>query len=115
MTACGGTDPVATPADGGGGGTVNGCSTYADATASGGAITWDFNVSPKCVQIKAGQTVTWTGDFGVHPMSAFNGDAPNPITNGSGGTAKITFPSAGTFGFHCLNHPSMLGAIQVVP
>ena len=108
-------DPATTPTDGGTPGSVNGCTTYADETAAGGAIAWDFNVTPKCVKVKVGQTVTWTGDFSIHPLAAFNGDTPNPITTGSGGTSKITFPTAGTFGFHCLVHPAMLGAVQVVP
>lgn len=107
-------DPASTP-DAGGGGSVNGCTTYADQTAAGGAITWDFTVAPKCVKVKVGQTVTWTGDFATHPLAPFNGDASNPIVIGTAGTSKITFPVAGTFGFHCLNHPSMLGAVQVVP
>jgi plastocyanin len=107
-------DPATTPTDGGTG-TVNGCSTFADQTASGGAITWDFTVTPKCVKVKVGQSVTWTGDFATHPLAGFNGDTPNPIVTGSGGTSKITFPTAGTFGFHCQVHPSMLGAVQVVP
>jgi len=113
LAACS-SDPATTPADGGPA-SVNGCTTFADETASGGAIAWDFNVTPKCVKVKVGQAVTWTGDFSFHPLAPFNGDTPNPITTGSGGTSKVTFPTAGTFGFHCLTHPAMQGAVQVVP
>jgi plastocyanin len=73
--------------------------------------------SPNCMSIKAGQSVTWTGDFTDHPfepMPALDNDPIMEVTSGT--TATVTFPVAGTFGYDCANHPSiMLGAIQVVP
>ncbi|CAN5568858.1 hypothetical protein BH09MYX1_BH09MYX1_24470 [soil metagenome] len=115
LVACGG-DDTSTPDAGGG--SLNGCtdSAYSDQTAAGATITWDFTVSPKCVKIKAGQSVTWNGDFATHPINPFGGDNGSQVPSVSTGTtAKGTFASAGTFGFHCLNHPSMLGAVKVVP
>jgi len=72
--------------------------------------------SPNCMSIKAGQTVTWNGDFTDHPLEPTTANS-NPIMDVvSGTTASVTFPSPGVFGYDCANHPSiMLGAIQVVP
>lgn len=116
LVACGGDDTSNTPDSGSS--SLNGCtdSSYADNTAAGATITWDFTVSPKCVKIKAGQTVTWNGDLTTHPLNPFGGDQGSPVPSvAAGTTTKGTFPTAGTFGFHCANHPSMLGAIKVVP
>jgi len=101
---------------------VNGCTSYADMTAGGATIDgpMDFNpaqFSPNCVQIKAGQSVTWNVDFAAHPLAASGGDSPSPIaTTSSGTTVTFTFPNAGAFGYHCLAHPTiMFGAVDVVP
>lgn len=139
--AGGGTDAHADtggPADSGGGDTgvkdagneaaseaaapVNGCTTFTDQTANGGTITGPMNAtpaqySPNCVHIKVGQKVTWNVDLTSHPLGAAGGDTPTPITTTSTGTTvSFTFPNAGTFGFHCNVHPTiMFGAVQVTP
>jgi len=106
--------------------TVQGCSPsdFADKTdaAAMRGITFpmDFTpvqYSPPCMKIKAGQSVTWTGSFTNHPLEAMNGDAGNPIKPTTmGTTVTVAFPTAGTFGFDCANHPSIMkGAILVVP
>jgi len=99
---------------------VNGCTSFADMTANGATVTGpqDLNpvqYTPNCVHIKAGQKVTFNLDFTDHPMAASGGDTPSPITNTtSGTTVEFTFPNPGTFGFHCLVHPTiMFGAVQV--
>lgn len=115
LSACGGGDDSSTQDAGA---SLNGCSasSYVDSTAAGATITWDFNVSPKCVTIKAGQSVTWNGDMATHPINPYGGDQGSPVPSQfSGSTAKGTFPKAGLFGFHCANHPTMEGAVKVVP
>lgn len=117
LVACGGDDTSNTNPDSGSS-ALNGCTeaSYVDKTAAGATITWNFTVDPKCVKIKAGQTVTWNGDFATHPLNPFGGDQGSPVpSKTTGTTATGTFPTAGTFGFHCVNHPSMLGAVKVVP
>jgi plastocyanin len=97
---------------------INGCGPNDFKAAN--AITWNFTVSPACVTVKPGDSVTWNGDFTTHPLDAFNGDSPNPIT-GAGATADggtsvtVKFTTAGTYGFHCNIHASMLGAVKVAP
>lgn len=95
---------------------LNGCTNYVDKTADAASreITWGFSVSSTpeaCMKIKVGQTVTWNGNLGTHPIGTKGGDSPSPITNAA--TAK--FDKAGTFGYVCTAHANMQGAIVVVP
>jgi plastocyanin len=73
--------------------------------------------STRCMKIRVGQSVTWKGAFAYHPLEAFGGSTPSPITYTSTGTAKaFTFTAVGVFGFHNPLAPTkMRGAIQVVP
>ena len=92
-------------------------SDYQDRTAAGAdrQITWDFSItsnSERCLQVRVGQTVVWNGDFDTHPLGGSGGDNPNPITANINGS--VTFTTAGTFGYHCLVHSPMIGAIRVV-
>lgn len=124
----GGTDSGGTDSGGGGDSAtpLNGCTTYVDLTAAGAArtITWALPLSDanKCMKVKTGQSVTWTGSFTSHPLAPQGGTTPNPITssgattNDAGqSTATITFANAGDYGYICSIHASMIGAIQVVP
>src|SRR5262245_35991043 len=59
-------------ASSGGGATVNGCdaATAMDMTTQT-AVTIAFPstaYNPKCVRVKTGTTVTWQGDFTIHPL-----------------------------------------------
>lgn len=77
--------------------------------------------NPPCVLIEAGQTVTWDGNFGMHPLEGglFKGGPPqpgNPIPTVAAGTTpvEVTFPDAGAWGFFCTAHqPPMSGAVYV--
>jgi plastocyanin len=95
--------------------TVDGCAPADFVAAS--QVDWTFAVNPRCLQIKAGQTVTWTGSFATHPLQADQGDKPNPISTAdlSGASTTVTFPTAGTYGFKCQVHASMMGAVLVTP
>jgi plastocyanin len=101
---------------------VNGCTTYVDHTADAVVnLVWDFPIASApdhCSKIKVGAAVKWTGNFGTHPLEAFNGDANNPISSNDadgGPDVTITFPAAGAFGYNCAVHASMFGAVLVVP
>ena len=98
---------------------INGCldTQYLDRTATGAdrQLAWDFSISSdpeRCMQVRVGQTVTWSGDLGVHPLGGSGGDSPNPI--GLHQNGSVTFNTVGSFGFVCLSHSSMKGAIKVV-
>lgn len=73
-----------------------------------------------CVKVKVGSKVTFAGTFSSHPLEPAGGDNPTPIpsqsTDPAGGAFTFTVATAGTFGFECAFHPTiMFGAIQVVP
>lgn len=80
------------------------------------------NYQPPCVRIRAGQTVTWDGDFSSHPLRGGlrKGGGPqpgNPIPDVSSGSTpvEVTFPDPGAWGFYCAFHePPMAGAVFVV-
>lgn len=88
--------------------------------ADGGLIQY----SPKCMTIKAGESVAWVGDFTNHYLSPQDNAPNNPIYNGvmggdSGmgddGSFSVTFDEAGAFGYGCQQHAAMRGAINVTP
>lgn len=95
---------------------LHGCATFEDRSGpmSMRTITWDFNPTPKCIEIAAGQTVTWQGDFAFHPLEAFGGTMPSPImVTASGMSAMTTFPNAGFYGYRCAVHSGLEGVIHV--
>jgi len=74
--------------------------------------------APPCVRVAAGESVTWRGDFLVHPLTQFNGDPNSPIDyyddgGGPDGSITIGFPEAGWYGYQCAVHAQMYGAIEV--
>jgi plastocyanin len=98
---------------------IEGCGTadFIDKTAGGATISpWDTSLgsTPQCFKIKVNQTVTWVTPSATHPLRATGGDTPTPIMNDN--AATVTFPNAGTYGFHCGVHLGIMhGAILVVP
>jgi plastocyanin len=106
---------------------VNGCTTYKDMTETGATIPWDESIASsdmRCIKIKVDQTVGYTGNLTTHPMKGSGGASPNPfdqaVANVSNPGAadeqtNVAFSAPGTFGFVCGVHPSMTGAVLVVP
>jgi plastocyanin len=100
-----------------------GCSTYTDLSAPSAdrTVTFTFaQYTPKCIKIKAGQSVTFSGDFSSHPLRQACGTAGVIPNTDSGTTATVTFNTADTYGYYCLVHGSadgtgMAGSVQVVP
>lgn len=108
------------------GGLVNGCRTFVDRTADDAdrTIPWDFEIfelPERCMQIKVGQKVTFgqpdggPADLIEHPVGAQGGDTPNPIADIDESTGEVTFDRPGIFGYVCLVHGAMTGAILVGP
>lgn len=90
---------------------------YLDRTAptADRELTWDFSIASdpeRCLQVRAGQTVFFNGVSDNHPLGGSGGDTPNPISLHNDGL--VTFTAVGVYGFQCLNHSSMKGAIKVV-
>ena len=78
----------------------------------------DFSYSPKCLKVSAGATVTFAGDFTVHPLepSTHRGTLTgNPITaTGTGTSASFDFPTAGYYAYFCGVHGPSDGAAGMV-
>ena len=81
----------------------------------------DFQFSPATISaIPSGTTITW--DWGAGPTAVHNvtfdvvAGAPGNITNRTSGSVARTFNTAGTFTYHCTNHPgTMNGSVTVTP
>lgn len=74
----------------------------------------DFEFSPEAVRVRAGAQVTWENHDGVahHLVLNLNGQEVHHELPPHG-SVTVTFPSAGTFAYHCLPHPFMTGTVQV--
>jgi plastocyanin len=111
------------------GATFNGCTDdrFVDRTAANASREVTFGAtlaySPPCLLVAAGQTVTFTGAFAAHPLragasptSSLSDPPGNPIANTSTGmTLTVTFPTAGTWPYHCATHfaSGMAGVVRV--
>ncbi len=128
--ACGGgggsSYPTSSGNNGGGGGTPPPPPPTTSTTASVSIA--DYSFTPASLSIKAGTTVTWTNDGAVAHTATADGGAfdsgqlSSPSGGGgygggsAGGSYSYTFSMAGTYAYHCANHPTtMKGTITVTP
>jgi len=122
--ACGG-GTAGTGGSAGSGGSpalVNGCSIDT-ADDHGGQATVDLAwtlPTQECIIVDQGTVVTWTGDFGLHPLSGGETAATDPVSpistsDQSGASASVTFDTLGDFPYFCEAHgASMQGVVYVV-
>ena len=69
-------------------------------------ITWGFSPTPTSVSINVGDTVTWNGDLGFHPVQITNATfttAGLVVSSGGGSYARL-FTAPGTYYFRCAAH-----------
>lgn len=82
--------------------------------------------SPSCIRIAVDQRVTFTTNFGQHPLlggtvsggnAAFDPGSPIGQHNSGSSPVVVTFTGTGEFPFYCDFHftSGMLGSIQVDP
>jgi plastocyanin len=104
-----------------------GCSSYSPSTPSGGTGVTGTPVSivsqasnltstayaPSPISIAAGDTITWTNNDAVAHTSTGDDGSWNSGTIAPGANFSRTFPSAGTFVYHCTIHPGMVGTVTV--
>jgi plastocyanin len=84
------------------------------AFAADGSVTIaNFAFDPATVTVNVGDSVTWNNQDGTaHTATA--GDASFDTGNiAAGGSATITFDTAGTFAYVCSIHPQMAGTVVV--
>ena len=97
---------------------TTGTATCATSTKTAGAtivFIREFLFETPTVRLKAGQNVAWVNCEPTNIVHSTNSDAPGW---GSGlirpGDAFVrTFPTAGTFAYHCAVHPAMKATIIV--
>jgi plastocyanin len=102
---------------------VQPCPNMSDYTAGTTISFANFAYSPKCLKVTKGASVTFSGDFTMHPLrpSAKRGiTSGNPITATSTGTSmSFTFSNSGVYAYFCNIHgpaddgTGMEGAIWV--
>lgn len=106
---CGSSSPASpSPAPGGGGGTA------ADVTITIVGMSGSQSYSPNPAAVRVGQTVSWRNSDGVTHTATANGGAFNTGNIAPGATSTpITMTAAGSFGYLCQLHPSMVGTVTV--
>lgn len=83
--------------------------------ATRGVAIRDFAFSPRTVEIRVGDTVTWTNrDSVAHTATAQNGSFDTGSL-GEGESGSVRFTAAGTYRYVCTPHPEMTGTVVVRP
>jgi plastocyanin len=88
----------------------------AAAAQSGGTAVsaQDNSFSPGTLEVRVGDTVTFTNDGGVdHTVTATSGAQFDSGSLAPGATFKFTAEKAGTVSYVCTFHPGMQGTIEV--
>lgn len=107
---------------------VSGASTTPPGYSSGSTALYGYDPLTITVVIGKNNTVVWTNnDTAFHSATELSGPAtfdsgclngiaaPCPSGSGSGsGTYQFTFTVAGTYTYHCIYHPWMMGKVIVV-
>jgi plastocyanin len=97
------------PAPGGGGGGVT-----ADVTITINGMNGNQSFSPDPATAKVGQTVAWRNADSITHTASADGGAFNTGNIAPGATSSpIAMTAAGSFGYHCQIHPSMVGTLNV--
>jgi len=68
---------------------------------------------PSPVTIAPGGTVRWTNDDTITHTTTSNTSVWSSGNVSPGGHFDMTFPTAGTFPYHCAIHPGMVGTVVV--
>ena len=90
--------------------------TPADLTITITGINGASSFSPNPATVKVGQTVAWKNSGGTTHTSTADGGAWNTGDIGNGSTTSpIRMNNAGSFGYHCAIHNSMVGTLNVNP
>ncbi|HEY2434358.1 MAG TPA: hypothetical protein VGI12_16915 [Vicinamibacterales bacterium] len=78
---------------------------------SGASVLTTTAFSPSPVTVAVGGSVTWTNHDNTTHTST--GSTWNSGSIAPGGNYTMSFPTAGTFSYHCSIHPGMTGSVTV--
>ena len=84
-----------------------------DRIFDGNISTLDYAFQPVKVQVPVGTTLVWQNNGAVIHTATANDNSFNTGDIPSGGSAAVTFNTAGTFNYNCSPHPWMIGQISV--
>ncbi|MEK7545250.1 MAG: plastocyanin/azurin family copper-binding protein [Patescibacteria group bacterium] len=74
----------------------------------------NFAFSPSVLNVKVGDTVTWTNlDSATHTVEADGGSFKSGSLTIATAPFSFTFTTPGTFAYHCGPHPSMTASVVV--
>lgn len=100
-----------TPPGGGSNNTITAnYSSTAGNYGSGGSTNWWFAPTPDTVA--AGSTVTFSWSGAQHNIHWDTQGAPDSVATTSNSSATLTFPTKGTYNYHCTIH-NMTGVVVV--
>lgn len=100
-----------------------GCTSFVDRTdpqADRTVAFQNYDYVPQCLAIRAGQTVTFRGNFYFHPLRT--GCGPSPVLDsrntgvedaGDNGRLTFTLTLPGLYGYYCLDHGSADGTVRM--
>jgi plastocyanin len=74
----------------------------------------DFAFSPRTVEIRVGESVTWTNHDSVAHTATGRNDAFDTGLLEEGESYSVTFVRAGTYRYICTPHPNMTGTVVVL-
>jgi plastocyanin len=95
--------------------TVSGTGTKGGTAGPGTNEVWiqSMAFNPSVITVAAGTTIKWTNKEAITHTVTSKTDLFDSGPIGSNGTFSFTFPSAGTFDYHCTIHPSMVASVVV--
>jgi plastocyanin len=96
-----------------GGSSSGGTSSGSTSSGSGGAVTIKgFAFDPATIDVKVGETVTWTNeDSATHNVKGDGGISSGDLAQGA--SYSKTFDTAGNYAYQCAIHPTMTGTVVV--
>jgi len=88
-------------------------SSFAVTIPSGASTPGNRAFAPDSLTVSVGGTVTWTNSDSVAHTSTSDASGWNSGSVAPGGRFSFTFPTPGTFPYHCAIHPGMIGTVVV--
>lgn len=73
----------------------------------------NLSFNPTNIEITKGTKVTWTNEDSLNHTVTSNDNKFGSGQLANGAKFEFTFNDAGTFAYHCSNHPSMTGQVVV--
>ena len=101
------------------------CKSSTGPAATGHVTIAEYSFTPDTVTVAAGEAVRWsnagtlahtvTSDSGAFTSAQLAAPGTDPYGGMTAGAVyQRTFPTAGTFPYHCANHPTQMKGVVIV-